>query len=212
MSKKHKIILVDDHQIFRQGIKSLIQTEGFGEVIAEAENGLELLKILKSITPDIILLDIAMPQMDGIEATKKILELYPSLKVLVFSSFSDIQYYYKLVDSGAKGFILKNIDILELQMAINKVSNGETYFSNEILMNLIKAKQDKKEEINIFTARELDVINLVCKGLTNTQIAEKLFISIDTVKGHRRNIASKSETHNTAELILYCLKSNIIKI
>ena len=135
--KTPDIIIVDDHLIFRQGLKSLITSENFARVIGEASNGKEFIELLKRLKPDLVLMDIDMPHMNGMEATQKAMELLPELKVIAFTMFSDEEYYYKMIDLGVKGFILKSSGINELEKAIQDVMMGESYFSNELLRKII---------------------------------------------------------------------------
>jgi len=132
LSKKPTIILVDDHLIFRQGLKSLINFENIGTVIEEASDGNEFLKLLSKTTPDLVIMDIDMPNMNGMEATQKALEMFPDLKIIVFSMFGDKEYYIKMIDLGVKGFILKSSGITELEQAIYDVMVGKSYYSNEL--------------------------------------------------------------------------------
>jgi len=132
LSKKPTIILVDDHLIFRQGLKSLITFENIGTVVGEASDGKEFLKLLSIPTPDLVIMDIDMPNMNGMEATQKALEMFPNLKIIVFSMFGDKEYYIKMIDLGVKGFILKSSGITELEQAIYDVMVGKSYYSNEL--------------------------------------------------------------------------------
>jgi len=205
------IVLVDDHNIFRESLKRLIVTEGIGDVVAEAKNGKEFLSIIDQITPDVVLMDIAMPVMDGIEAAVKALEKKPDLQILALSMFGDEKYYQKMVESGVKGFVLKDAGIKELEQAINEVAAGGSWFSNELLRRVISSISKKNEKLKL-TTRELEVLELICAGLSNDQIAEKLHLSFDTVKWHRSNLLSKTECKNTAQLIIYSIRENIIKL
>jgi DNA-binding NarL/FixJ family response regulator len=149
--KKRTIILVDDHLIFRQGLKSLITVENLGKVIGEASDGKEFIDLLTLPAPDLVLMDIDMPHMNGMEATQKALELIPSLKIIVFSMFGDDEYYKKMTELGVKGYILKSTGINEVEQAIADVMNGKTYFSNvlpKITVSKLNSKktEDKKEE------------------------------------------------------------------
>lgn len=213
--KKNKIIIVDDHKIFRDGIRSLISIEGIADVVAEAKDGKEFLELLEKHEPDLVLMDISMPVMDGIEATKRALEMNPELKFLALSSFGDEEYYYKMIDAGVKGFILKDVGIVELELAINEVIEGGSYFSNELLRKVI-ANIGKQKEIdnnnNLLSSRELEVLAEICNGLTNPEIAKKLHISPDTVKGHRSKILSKTNCKNSASLVVYAIKHKLIEI
>jgi DNA-binding NarL/FixJ family response regulator len=211
-----KIILVDDHQIFRTSLKSLINNENIGKVIGEANNGKEFLKILEDQAPDLVLMDIDMPLMDGAEATLKAIEKYPDLKILVLSMFGEENYYYKMVNAGVKGFLLKSCDIKELETAINEVSNGESYFSNELLRKIIndfgKKPANPDIESNKLTNRELEVMKLICNGLTNEEIGDSLHISPKTVKGHRASLLSKTDSKNTPSLVIYAIKNKLIEL
>jgi len=128
--KKPDIIIVDDHQIFRQGVKSIVTSENIANVIGEANNGVEFLNLLTDLKPDLVLLDIDMPGMNGLEASKKALELYPDLKIIAFTMFGDEEYFIGMIELGAVGYILKSSDISELEKAITVIMNGEKYFSN----------------------------------------------------------------------------------
>ena len=210
------IILVDDHQIFRSSLKSLISNEKIGTIIGEASNGTQFLEILENTTPDLVLMDIDMPIMDGSEATILAMEKFPKLKVLALSMFGDENYYYKMVKAGVKGFLLKTCDIKELEFAIKEVAKGESYFSNELLRRIITNFGTKaprpEQEIRNLTQREIDVIKLICNGLTNDEIAEELHLSAKTVKGHRANLLAKTECKNTPSMVIYAIKNKLIEI
>lgn len=210
------IIIVDDHLIFRQGLKSLITFENIANVIGEASNGKEFIELLSHLKPDLVLMDIDMPHMNGMEATQKALELIPDLKIIAFTMFGDEEYYYKMIDLGVKGFILKSSGINELEKAISEVTQGESYFSNELLRKIIKnlgrKNEDKNGKDSTFTAREMEVLQQICMGLNNDEIAEKLFISPKTVKSHRSNLLEKTNCKNSSVLILYAIKNKIIEL
>ncbi|MFT3737403.1 MAG: response regulator transcription factor [Breznakibacter sp.] len=209
-----KIIIVDDHRLFRESICKIIVQEQIGNVVAEASNGKELLNLLKTFEPDIVLMDIAMPEMDGIEATKKALAMQPGLKILTTSSFSDQKYYFSMLEAGAKGFLLKTAGIFELRNAIAEIAKGNSWFSPELLQGVIKSLHEQAihESSSTLTDRESEIVKLVCESLTNEQISNKLHISLDTVKWHRTNILSKTGCANTAGLVIYAIKNKIIEI
>jgi len=211
--KMIKIIIADDHRMFRESLCKILTFENVAEVIAEASTGIELLKLLDKHTPDIILMDISMPEMDGIEATKKAIEKQPNVKVLTLSSFGDENYYYNMLEAGAKGFVLKNAGILELKNAILEVSKGGNWFSAELIQKVITKFNSKptKKSSNL-SERETEIIKLICESFTNEQIAEKLNISFDTVKWHRANIMTKTNCSNSVSLVLYSIKNKIIDI
>ena len=214
--KKPDIIIVDDHLIFRQGLKSLITIENIATVIAEASDGREFIDLLGSHKPDLVLMDIDMPRMNGIEATQKALELMPELKIIAFTMFGEEDYYYKMIDLGVKGFILKSSGINELEKAIHDVMIGESYFSNELLRKIInnfsRKNSHKPAEMAGLTVRELEVLQQICFGLNNEEIAKKLFISPNTVKSHRSNLFEKTGCKNTPGMILFAMKNKIIVV
>ncbi|MEA2041749.1 MAG: response regulator transcription factor [Bacteroidota bacterium] len=213
--EKPKLIIVDDHKIFREGIKSAITIEEIAEVVGEANNGEDFLTLLdEGCEAEIVLMDIAMPKMDGVIATIEGLKKQPNLKFLALTSFGSEEYYYKMIDAGVSGFILKDTGIDELQTAINAVMNGESYFSNELLRRIIAniGKETKNDNSQLLTERESEVLFQICNGLTNKEIAEELNISPDTVKGHRSNILSKTECKNTASLVVYAIKNKLIEL
>ena len=216
LMKKPDIIIVDDHLIFRQGLKSLINSENFASVIGEASNGKEFIELLSHLKPDLVLMDIDMPQMNGMEATQKALELMPELKIIAFTMFSDEDYYYKMIDLGVKGFILKSSGINELEKAIQDVMQGESYFSNEVLRKIIsnlgRKNSNKSNENAILTNREKEVLQQICFGLNNEEIALKLFISPMTIKSHRSNLLEKTGCKNTPALILLAIKNKMVEL
>jgi len=214
--KKPTIIIVDDHLIFRQGLKTLFTVEDIATVIGEASNGIEFIELLSDFKPDLVLMDIDMPHMNGMEATQKALSMMPDLKIIAFTMFGDEDYYYKMVELGVKGFILKSSGINELEKAIHDVMEGESYFSNEVLRNIItnfgRKNAAKPTENAGLTGREMEVLQQICLGLNNEEIAQKLFISAKTVKSHRSNLLEKTSCKNTPALILYAVKNKIIEI
>jgi len=208
----YKIIIVDDHQMFRKSIGLLIEKEEIATVIADASNGKEFLQLLDIHQPHLVLMDISMPIMDGIEATKLALEKNPNLNILVLSSFGDETYYYKMVEAGVKGFILKDASVAELEQAILAVAEGGSWFSSELLKKVITTiVKNKKNNIDL-TDREMEILQLICDGHTNEQIAEKINLSYDTIRWHRANILSKTACSNTAALVMFAIKNKIIKI
>ena len=207
-----KIILADDHRIFRESLRKLLATEQIADVIAEAGDGKQLLELLEKHEPDLIIMDISMPNMDGVETTKKALERYPDLKILTLSSFSDEKYYYKMVEAGVKGFVLKNSGIAELEQAIHEVSTGGSWFSNELLQKVIVSIGKPKMKETDISEREIEILQSICNGFTNDQIAEKIHLSPETIKWHRNNLLAKTGSTNTAALVLYSIKNKLIEI
>jgi DNA-binding NarL/FixJ family response regulator len=211
---KPNLIIVDDHLIFQQGLITMIKTRNIGTVIGEASNGKDFIELLSYLKPDLILMDIDMPQMDGFVATQKALELIPDLKIIIVSMFGDDDYYYKMIENGVKGFVLKSSGINELETAIKEVMNGESYFSKEILRKIIQNIGNKKTtkiiEKEIFTEREIDVLKQIYLGNTTEEIAQHLNISPKTVKTHRANLLEKTACKNTVSLIVFALRNKII--
>jgi DNA-binding NarL/FixJ family response regulator len=217
MGKKIKIVIVDDHSIFRDALKFVLAQSEDLTVIAEASNGLEFLDIIDSYDPDIVLMDIAMPVMNGVEATKEALKRYPDLKIIALSMYGDDMYYFKMLEAGAQGFVLKESGSDELIKAIHTVANGDSYFSNHILCNIIRdfAHEDKspnepeRKQIKL-SKRESEVLELICAGYSNIEIAAKLGISKRTIEGHRSSLISKTGAKNSIHLVLFAMKNNIL--
>ena len=211
---KIKVVIVDDHQLFRNGLKILLDGFPEFEVTGEASNGNEFLEIIRNSSPDIALMDINMPEMDGIEATRKGLRINPGVNIIALSMYGEEEYYYKMVDAGAKGFILKDSDISEVREAIITVRKGGSYFSQELLYHVIqkiKHRENESKTANL-SRREKEILFKICEGLSNQEIAETLFISKRTVDKHRANLLGKTNSKNTASLILFAIKNKLIEI
>jgi len=218
MLSKTKIIIVDDHLMFREGIKLLIETEGMGHVIAEADNGQELLCLLENQNPDLVLMDIEMPVMGGLEATIKAMIIKPKLKILVLTMLGNKDTYTNMINAGVMGFVLKTSGKQELEKAIKTVIGGEGYFSSELLHSIIVNFGKQKSGITNstlidteFTNRELEILEYLCKGFTVSEIAEKLFRSIKTIEANRSTLLHKTNTKNTINLVLFALKNKLVE-
>jgi len=210
-----KVILADDHNLFRNGLKLLLSGYGHIHVVGEASDGLELLSLLNKVHPDIILIDIEMPVMNGIEASKAALEKFPDLKIISLSMYGEEEYYYKMIDAGVKGFILKNSDITEVIKAIDSVLKGGTYFSSDVLYNVvknIKAVSKIPTTNTKISDREKEVLEQICKGLSNQEIADVLFISKRTVEKHRASLLNKTNTKNTAQLVMFAIEYKLTDV
>ncbi len=206
------IAIVDDHDLFREGICLVLgQIENF-EVVFNTSNGNLFLEFLQSCIPDVVLMDINMPIIDGIETTRKALEICPALKVIALTMFSDTSHYTQMIHAGIKGFILKKSNKFELQQSINTVYGGGNYFSQEILQKMAFQSLNFQDHADKFTLRELEVLHLVCKGQTSQEISDKLFISVKTVETHRNNIFQKARVRNSSELIVWAIKNNYFSI
>jgi len=211
---KIRIFIVDDHQLFRNGLKILLSSFPDFEVAGEASNGEDYLNLLKTVPGDVTLMDINMPEMDGIEATRRGLKLNSSMNIIALSMYGEEEYYYKMVDAGAKGFLLKDSDISEVREAILTVSRGGSFFSQELLYHVIqKIKHREYENKNAsLSKREKEILLKICEGLSNQEIADTLFISKRTVDKHRANLLGKTNSKNTAALILFAIKNKLIEI
>jgi two-component system response regulator NreC len=202
-----RIALLDDHQLVRDGIKSLIQSGGSAKVVQEASSPEDFFDTVELVMPDMVLMDISMPGMSGIEATRIITERYPTIKVIILSMYTSEEFVSKAISAGAKGYLPKNTSRQELLEAITKVSNGEEFFGREIadilFSNLRKKAKDEKFEAKEekLSKRELEILSLVANGLTNIQIGEKLFISVKTVEAHKAHIMQKKQLASHIDLI-----------
>lgn len=209
------IIIVDDHSLFRNGMKLLLSNAGNFSVMAEASNGKEFLNLLDTMMPDVVLMDINMPEMGGIEATTKALEKFADLRIICLSMYGEEEYYYKMIEAGVSGFLLKNSDINEVKMAITSVYEGGKFFSQELLYNVvknIKTTQTNMELVENLSEREVEVLKQICIGLSNQEISEVLHISKRTVDKHRANLLDKTNSKNTAHLVMYAIKNKLIDI
>jgi DNA-binding NarL/FixJ family response regulator len=217
---KIKIILVDDHRIVRDGIKSLLNSSGVVDVIAEAESYNELERTLKDYTPDIIIMDISLPDLSGIEITKIITANYPFIKVIILSMYINEDFILNSIKAGAKGYLPKNTTKSELIEAIRTVNNNDEYFNKEISSIILKSfvknikYQDDNQQYSTkpISNREEEILKLVSKGCSNKEISEKLFISIRTVESHKNHIMKKLNLKTNIELIKYSIKNNLIDI
>lgn len=215
-NQRYKIAIADDHTLFRNGLKTLLDLHDRFEVVGEASNGKELLELLERITPDVVLLDISMPVMNGIEAAEEMIKRYGEVKIVTLSMYGEEDYYFKMVSLGVKAFLLKNSDIEEVQEAILTVMDGGTYFSQELLFNLVSNLKSSTESHPVedveLSERELEILLQICKGLSNQEIGDTLFISKRTVDKHRANILSKTNCKNTANLVVYAIKNKLVEI
>ncbi len=213
--EKVNLYLVDDHSLFREGLKFLLSDLEFVNKIYEAENGASFIGKLRESPADIALLDIEMPVMNGIEATRQALKIQPSLKILALSMYSDESYYSSMIEAGASGFLLKNSNFSEVKKAVTDVCAGKNYFSLPILQSIssrINKKTTNNRNENELTDRETEVLFYICKGLSNQEIAEELDISKRTVDKHRENLLQKTQSKNTANLVIYAIKNGYFNI
>jgi two-component system nitrate/nitrite response regulator NarL len=202
-----KIILVDDHPLFREGIASHLTMQDDIEIIAEAENGLQLLELLSTITPDIVMMDISMPEMNGMDALEIVNEKSPNVHIIMLSMHDDKEYILNVIRSGAAGYLLKDISGEDMVHAIHKVHQGGKYFSNEITE--ILAQENTNTGGDILTTREQLILRLFSHGYNNKMIASKLDISVRTVETHKRNIKHKLEIDTTSGLVRFAIEHRL---
>ena len=210
-----KLCIVDDHEIFRTGLKLVFNKNDDIDVVGEAGSGEEFLQLMDEVHFDVVLMDIKMKGIDGIETTEKALQKNPNLKVLVLSTFGEEEFLQQIINVGAKGFLLKNVDKQTLFNAISLVYNNQNYFSPELIpffTNKYINRNNFEEHDAELSKRELEVLVLIGEGLTNAEIAEKLFISIRTVDTHKNNLISKTGSKNIVSLLIYAIKNKIISI
>lgn len=214
MTKKINVCIVDDHALFREGIHFLLSKCEYIKNIYEAEQGLQLLELLHDISVDIVLMDIEMPKMNGIETTQKVLQIYPKIKIIALSMYADECFYTEMLEAGAKGFMLKNSRFEDIQKAIQEVYAGKNFFSPEILSSILKNmnKTTTSTFASELSEREVEILFNICKGLSNREIADKLFISKRTVDKHRENILLKTNSKNTAELVVYAIRKGYFSL
>jgi len=213
--EKLKLIIVDDHKLFREGLKLLLRNlDEVGEVW-EAADGEIFLQMIRTCDPDLVLMDIEMPRVNGIDATTKALEQFPDMKIIALSMYGDEEYFQKMVDAGVCGFLMKNSEFSEVKKAIQNVVQGNNYFTEEILYKLVnrfKTRSPVQEPMVILSDREQEVLLLICKGLSNQEIADQLFISKRTVDHHRASLLTKTNTRNAASLVIYAIKHKMIEV
>ena len=217
---KIKIILVDDHQLVRDGIKSLI-SDSFGiDIIGEASNSVELFKQLHQVMPDVILMDISLPNMSGIEITKILKKDYPKIKILMLSMYTSEDFIFNGLKAGINGYLPKNTTRDELLLAIEEVYHGREYFSKSISNIILKSfvnsakygNNANDDKMSILTKRETEILKLVVEGVSNQHIADQLFISIRTVETHKTSIMKKLELNSTIDLVKFAIKNKIIEL
>jgi len=209
------VLIVDDHQLFREGMKLILSNLTYIHSIHEAADGMEFLQfILEGGQADIVFMDIEMPLMNGIEATREALRMKPGMNIIALSMYADEDYYTRMIEAGAKGFILKNSGIREVEEAISHIRAGQNYFSQEILAGFIRNISRRKEPAppGKLSEREEEVLYLICKGHNNQEIADTLHLSKRTVDKHRENLLSKTGSRNTAGLVIFAIRNRIVQI
>ncbi|MEM7106726.1 MAG: response regulator transcription factor [Bacteroidota bacterium] len=213
MTEKIKVVLADDHSVVRKGIKMLISNDEGIEIVAEASSGEEALTMIREFDPDILITDISMPGMTGIELTEAIKNEKVHAKVLVLSTYTDEEYILSAFEAGALGYLPKDTDEDQFIAAIKTVAGGEVYYTKEVsdilTKSLIKQKRTYADPLEL-TDREKEILKLIVDGMSNKEVADKLFISVRTVDTHRRNIMDKIDAKNTADLVRKAIKEKLI--
>lgn len=217
---KIRIILVEDHQIVRDGIKALLTDAPDIEVTGEAASYRELQEKLQNQHPDIIVMDISLPDVSGIEITKMLNEQYPDIRILILSMYTGEDFIFNAIKSGAKGYLPKNTTRKEIIDAVRAIHNGEEYFSESISNIILKsyvnkaknADQQPEKSEDKLTTREIEILKLFASGMSNQEIADELFISIRTVESHKNHIMQKLELKSTVEMIRFAIKNKIVEI
>lgn len=211
------LVIADDHEIFRDGLVLMLSKQHSLSLKAQAEDGNELIEKVKESNPDIVLTDIKMPRMDGIEATKYLTHHFPDVKIIALSMFDEENLIVDMLEAGAKGYLLKNADKQEILDAIENVYEGNVFYckhtSARLAAMIVKSKfnPNHKKEAVVFNDREKDIIRLICLQCTAQQIGDRLFISKRTVEGYRTKILEKMNVKNTAGVVVYALKHDLIK-
>lgn len=215
MEKLIKIIIVDDHEIFRNGLKMVLSKLKYISVVGEASNGQEFLDLIRTCPAELVLLDIEMPIMNGIDAAKIALKEQPNLRIIALTMFNDEDYIQSMMDAGVKGFLIKNINKDTLDKAIQMVSMGGNYYSEELFefftRKVSKEESHPHDDLRL-TARENEILQLLVEGLSNKEIADRLFVSERTIVGHKTNLLSKTGCKNTVNLLAYSIKHRLVKL
>jgi two-component system, NarL family, response regulator NreC len=210
-----RVVLVDDHALVRQGFRRILEDDPELAVVGEAANGLDAIALVKKTDPDVVVMDMAMPEMSGLHATMELVKQRPGTKVLILSMYSDEQYVRNALDAGAKGYILKNAIENDLTRAVKAVASGEQYLAPEVSNVLIRAIQSggfekAADPYDRLTQREKQVLQLIAHGKSNKEIAVMLDLSVNTVAVHRANLMSALGVHKTAELVLFAVKKGLV--
>jgi DNA-binding NarL/FixJ family response regulator len=211
-----RLVIADDHEIFRDGLSLMLSKQQDMLLVGQAQDGRELISLVNAVMPDVIMTDVKMPVMDGIEATRSLLAQHPDLKIIALSMFDEENLIVDMLEAGAKGYLLKNADKQEILDAIHSVYEDKNYYchhtSSRLASLISKSRFNpyRKREPIIFTEREIEIIRLICQQLTAQEIADKLYLSKRTVEGHRTKILEKMNVKNTAGVVIYALKHRIV--
>jgi DNA-binding NarL/FixJ family response regulator len=216
MADRIRVVLAEDHTIVREGLKPLLEGRGI-DVVGEAWSGQEAVNLARKLTPDIVIMDVALPQLGGIEAARRIVKSVPNAKVIMLTIHDEPPFVYKSLEVGAKGYLVKEVPFDELMSAIQAVMRGETYLSTNFPPAMLEAydkmvKRGKKiDDFSQLTRREREILQHIAEGYKSPQIAKMLFISKKTVENHRANIMAKLNIHDTAGLVRYAIKIGLVE-
>jgi two-component system, NarL family, response regulator NreC len=211
-----RILLADDHDVVRKGLRYILQRQDGTDVIGEAKDGREAVKMAEELKPDLVIMDIAMPLLSGIEATAQIVKSSPKTKVIILSMYSDEAYLVRILAAGAKGYLLKESTETDLIPAVKAVIQGKPFFSAQIAQTLLEdymrqlQQRGLQDSYDLLTNREKEVLHLLAEGKSNKEAATLLDLSVYTVETHRTNLMQKLNLHNTAELVLYAIRKKLI--
>ena len=217
--RKMRVLLADDHTVVRQGLRALLEAEQDIAVVGEAETGRQAVQLAKKLLPDVVIMDIAMPQLNGLEATRQIIKEIPGAKVLVLSSYNDDEYVHQLTQAGAAGYLLKQSAAVDLIKAVREARRGNAFFSPAISKRILEQCRENflnggaptQRRSEFLTSREAEVLQLIAEGAPNKQIAAELCISIKTVEKHRQQVMNKLNIHDIAGLTRYAISKGIIE-
>jgi two-component system response regulator NreC len=216
MSGAIRLVIADDHEIFRDGLTLMLSKQHDIQLIGQAGNGKELVALVNELQPDVVMTDVKMPLMDGIEATRFLLSQHPDLRIIALSMFDEENLIVDMLEAGAKGYLLKNADKQEILDAIQSVYDGKPYYCHHTTSRLAsmisksRFNPNRKKETLVFTDREKEIIRLICQQLTAQEIADKVFLSKRTVEGHRTRILEKMNVKNTAGVVIYALRHRLV--
>ena len=215
MNNPTTVLLVDDHKLVRQGVRAFLEAHAEFLVVGEAESGAEAVKLAEQHIPDVVLMDLIMPEMDGVEATRQVKNISPRSQIVVLTSYHDDEHIFPALEAGATSYLLKDIDMEELAEAIRRSARGEVTLHPRVAARILQELHGtKRDEINPFTEltkREMEVIKLIANGLSNAEIAEQLVISDHTVKGHVSNIFSKLHLADRTKAAVYAWQKGVVR-
>ena len=206
MSEPISVLLADDHSLVRRGFRRILEDDEGMQVVGEASNGVEAIRMSHELKPKVVVMDLSMPELDGVQATREIVKHLPETQVLVLSMHADDNYVRNALDAGAKGYLLKSAIDVDLVGAIRAVADGNRYIGS----GLKYVAQEQDDEVNRLTAREKQVLQLIAQGKSNKEIASLLELSVNTVSVHRANLMEKMNIHRTAELVLFAIRKGLV--